>query len=64
MFMSVAQFATFKTFVKSTTSDRSKAFTFPDPDGGADLLVRMTAPHKRQAMGAGWRIEIELEVLP
>lgn len=64
LYMDAVQFTAFRTFVDDTISGRSAPFYFPNPDGGALLLVRMTSPHKRSAMGIGWRVEIELEVLP
>ena len=64
VYLRSAQYATFLDFVNTTISRRAKAFYFPDPDGGADLLVRMTAPHKRSVMASGWRVDLEFEVLP
>lgn len=62
--MTSAQVSTFRTFVKTTIADRSQPFTFPDPYGGAALLVRMPTPYRVSAVGIDWRIDIELEVLP
>lgn len=64
MRMTDTQLAAFKTFVKVDIADRALPFTFPDPYGGADLLVRMKSPHKVSSMGLEWRVELDLEVLP
>ncbi|PTM92858.1 hypothetical protein [Mycoplana dimorpha] len=64
MHMSGAQVAEFRTFVRTTIADRSLAFTFPDPFGGTALLVRMTSPYRLSPRGIGWRVDIDLEVLP
>lgn len=64
MTVSEAQYQTLVDFVENDIADRSKAFTFPDPHGGSPLLVRMTQPIKEASVGADWRIQIILEVLP
>ncbi|NLS03626.1 hypothetical protein HGP14_09680 [Rhizobium sp. P32RR-XVIII] len=58
------QFATLRSFVSDTIADRAMPFIFPDPHGGADLLVRMTSTYKVATLGLEWRVDIELEVLP
>lgn len=62
--MSENQFSAFKAFVKADTKDRSLPFTFPDPHGGAALLVRMPHPYSISPVGIEWRVQISLEVLP
>ncbi|MBB3591730.1 hypothetical protein FHX08_002074 [Rhizobium sp. BK529] len=64
MIMSSTQFQVLVDFIENDIADRAKAFTFPDPHGGAPLLVRMTQPIKEASVGADWRIQIVLEVLP
>lgn len=60
------QRATFKTFYNTTLIHGSLAFTYPNPDGGSDLLVRITEPPNwaKVALGRWWRLSVKLEVLP
>ncbi len=41
-------------------------FTFPDPGGGADLLVRFAdgVPSRTEVVTGVWRVTLPLEVLP
>lgn len=64
MIMTSAQLATFRAFVSTTIAERSRPFTFPDPYGGSDLLVRMVEPFKDAPNVLDWRVTITLEVLP
>ena len=64
MIMTEAQLTTFETFVETTIAERSKAFTFPNPRGGADLLVRMPKSYTWAPDGVQWRVSFQLEVLP
>ncbi|MGY5789049.1 hypothetical protein ACXHXM_01960 len=64
MIMTEAQFAELKTFIRTEIQQRALPFTFPDPHGGAALLVRMTRPYSIAPIGVQWRVQIVLEVLP
>jgi hypothetical protein len=61
--MSLAQVAIFRNFVRNTIKDGAVPFTFPDPFGGADLLVRRKS-HSLSPWGTSWRVQLSLEALP
>jgi len=64
LMMTTAQYATFRTFVSVTIKDGALTFTFPDPNEGADLLVRLAGSYKVGVEKPFRKIEIELEVMP
>jgi hypothetical protein len=64
MVLSQTQKVEFKTFATSTLSSCGKAFNFPDPDGGSDLLVRLKPDYSFTPFGVQWKVALELEVLP
>lgn len=67
MNVSKTQLATLRSFYRSTLMQGALPFTFPDPEGGADLLVRFP-----KGKGPSWsevgpdlyRVGITLAVLP
>lgn len=76
MEMTQTQLVALRTFVSSTLSGGALAFTFPDPEGGSDLLVRFGEDLPKvggflgfKGNGAGaleklWSVPLSLEVLP
>lgn len=67
MEMTSAQLAALKAFFETTIIGGSLPFTFPDPLGGADLLLRFRAdsPPKWSALGGDYfSVALTLEVLP
>lgn len=64
MILTRNQKAEFKSFAATTISGCVKAFYFPDPDGGDDLLVRLKPDFSFIAYGRYWKVALELEVLP
>lgn len=63
--VSTAGKAILKTFVETTLIGGTLAFTFPDPDGGADLLARFaTLPVYRKRGPGTWFVGLDLEILP
>lgn len=64
MLFTDAQKNEFKDFVKNSISRRAKPFNFPNPDGGADLLVRLQTGYAFTLVGLKWKVTLEFEVLP
>ena len=65
MFMSSAQKTSFKTFYGVTTLSGTLVVTFPDPNGGSPLTVRIVGrPTYAAAGGDYWRVSLKIEVLP
>ena len=54
------------TFGRTTLLEWSLPFTFPDPGGGSDLLVRFgeNLPSRSEVVPGTWRVSLDLEVLP
>jgi len=53
-------------FGETTLLSWSLPFTFPDPGGGSDLLVRFAdnLPSRTERVPGVWRVSFALEVLP
>lgn len=63
--MTAAQLSDFEDFYDTDLGGGVKAFTFPNPRGGADLLCRITGTYKTSPLGrSGWRVDLTLEILP
>lgn len=57
----------FEAFVRDDLAEGSLPFTFPDPRGGSDLLVRIapgSMPSWSTPGGDVWTVSIPLEILP
>src|SRR4051794_29327434 len=54
------------TFGETTLISWTLPFTFPDPGGGADLLVRFAdnLPSRAEVVPGVWRVSLDLEILP
>jgi hypothetical protein len=54
------------TFGETTIVGWTSSFTFPDPGGGSDLLVRFAdgLPSRSEVVPGLWRVTLSLEVLP
>lgn len=66
MWMTYDQIDDLRTFVETTLVGGSLAFTFPDPFGGSDLLVRFgdELPSVSAVAGLLFSVSLNLEVLP
>ncbi len=66
MEMTAAQWLILKGFISADLAVGTLPFTFPDPDEGADLLVRIgdAMPGRVNLGGDNWRVSLSLEVLP
>ena len=66
MLMTTAEKAILKEFVETTLDGGSLPFTFPDPDGGSDILVRFgeSLPTTSPSSHDTWAVSLDLEVLP
>lgn len=53
-------------FGQDTLLGWSLPFTFPDPGGGSDLLVRFAdgLPSRSEVVPGLWRVSLSLEILP
>lgn len=54
------------TFGETTLIGWTLPFTFPDPAGGSDLLVRFgdSLPSRTEVVAGTWRVNLALEILP
>lgn len=66
MDMSGTQYEYLLTFGVTTLLRWTLPFTFPDPAGGSDLLVRFgeELPSKSEIVPDLWRVPLKLEILP
>lgn len=64
MLMTRDQFADSKTFYDTTTLSGSVEFTFPDPLGGSDLLVKFSEPPDWHKPGVRIMVNLKLAILP
>lgn len=62
--MTPVQIAELVTFVKTTIRGGTLPFTFPDQNGGDDLLVRFVTLPAWQRAGVNYRVQFKLEVMP
>lgn len=66
MFLTIPQLVAFRTFYNDSIQGGSMPFTFPDPHGGDDLLVRFgdSVPTIDPAGPLDWTVKMQIEVLP
>lgn len=67
MNMTTAQLAALKTFYKTTLAQGALPFTFPDPLGGDDILVKFpkgSQPTWQEVAPDTYRVAISLLILP
>lgn len=63
--MTGAQRETFADFIRNTIADGALPFTFKNPYGADDIIVRYVPPYSVKRLGAGkWTVTLHLEVLP